>query len=112
MKRFKTPLTRAALQEIQARNPRRPGDQQSDDLYAALWEIQRLRAMVLRADQLQRAYGETVVGGGLDVVLQAFRADLAQEPCVLEQVALPELSAGPRMQPGDGADEGPARAGP
>jgi len=100
MTRFKDPLTRQALQEIQQRNPRQPGDQHSDDLYTALWEIQRLRAMVLRADQLQRAFGDSVVGGGLTLVLQAFRADLAREPCLLEQVALPELTAGPRMKPG------------
>lgn len=91
---------------IQVRHPRVPGDQHSDDLYAALWEIQRLRALVLRADQLQRAFGDSVVGGGLTLVLQAFRADLAREPCVLEQVTLPELSAGPRMKPGGGEKGG------
>lgn len=86
---------------MQSRNPRRPGDQQSDDLYAALWEIQRLRAMVLRADQLQRAFGVRVEGSGLALALQSFRANLAQEPCVLELGELPELSAGPRMKSGD-----------
>lgn len=106
MVRFKDPLTRQALKEIQQRNPRQPGNQQSDDLYAALWEIQRLRAMVLRANQLQRAFGDSVVGGGLTLVLQAFRADLAREPCLLEQVELPELSAGPRMKPGGAGQDG------
>lgn len=105
MVRFKDPLTRQALQEIQRRNPRQPGNYQSDDLYAALWEIQRLRAMVLRANQLQRAFGDSVVGGGLTLVLEAFRADLAREPCLLEQVELPELSAGPRMKPGGTGQE-------
>jgi hypothetical protein len=100
MTRFKPPLTRQALQEIQSRNPRRPGDPQSDDLYAALWEIQRLRAMVLRADQLQRAFGDRVEGGGLALALQSFRNDLAQEPCVRELGELPRLFAGPRMKPG------------
>jgi len=108
MTRFKDPLTREALVAIQARHPRIPGDQHSDDLYAALWEIQRLRALVLRADQLQRAFGDSVVGGGLTLVLQAFRADLAREPCLLEQLTLPELSAGPRMRPGG---EGRGEAG-
>ena len=98
MTRFKDPLTREALVAIQARHPRVPGNQHSDDLYAALWEIQRLRALVLRADQLQRAFGDSVVGGGLTLVLEAFRADLAREPCLLEQRTLPELSAGPRMK--------------
>lgn len=106
MDRFKAPLTRQALQEIQQRNPRQPGNHQSDDLYAALWEIGRLRAMVLRANQLQRAFGDSVVGGGLTLVLQAFRSDLAREPCLLEQVELPELSAGPRMKPGGAGQDG------
>jgi len=106
MARFKDPLTRQALQDIQQRNPRQPGNPQSDDLYAALWEIQRLRAMVLRANQLQRAFGDSVVGGGLTLVLEAFRSDLAREPCLLEQVELPELSAGPRMKPGSAGREG------
>jgi hypothetical protein len=105
MKRFKDPLTKQALREIQQRNPRQPGNQESDDLYAALWEIQRLRAMVLRADQLQRAFGDSAVGGGLTQVLQAFRVDLAREPCLLEQLELPELSAGPRMRPGGGEQD-------
>ena len=109
MSKFKDPLTRQALQEIQQRNPRQPGDQRSDDLYAALWEIQRLRAMVLRADQLQRAFGNAVAGGGLTLVLQAFRADLEREPCLLEQVTLPELSAGPRMKPGGAGEDNSER---
>ena len=104
MMRFKPPLTKEALQAIQDRNPRRRGDQQSDDLDAALWEIHRLRAIVLRADQLQRAYGDSVFGGGLSLVLQAFREDMAREPCVLEMPVLPDLSAGPRMKPGGGPD--------
>ena len=102
--RFKPPLTKEALQAIQDRNPRRRGDQQSDDLYAALWEIHRLRAMVLRADQLQRAYGDSVFGGGLSLVLQAFREDMAREPCILEMPVLPDLSAGPRMKPAGSPD--------
>lgn len=100
MMRFKPALTKETLQAIQERNPRCRVDQQSDDLYAALWEIHRLRAIVLRADQLQRAYGEPVFGGGLSLVLQAFRDNMAREPCVLEMPVLPELSAGPRMKPG------------
>lgn len=79
--RFKAPLTNEALQAIQDRTPRRRGDQQADDLYAALWEINRLLAMVLRAGQLQRAYGGSVFGEDW-----------------------PELSAGPRMAPGGDLD--------
>jgi hypothetical protein len=94
MSRFKPPMTRDALKALQARNPRVKGDPVSDDLYAALWEIQRLRAVVLRADQLQRTLGEP--GGGVGMILGALRADLEHEPCVLEQAFLPDLGGRPR----------------
>lgn len=87
-------MSKDALKAIQERNPRVKGDPQSDDLYAALWEIQRLRAIVLRADQLQRALGEP--GGGVGMILGALRAYLEQEPCVLEQAVLPDLKGRPR----------------
>jgi hypothetical protein len=87
-------MTREALKALQDRNPRVKGDPVSDDLYAALWEIQRLRAVVLRADQLQRTLGAP--GGGVGMILGALRADLEREPCVLEQAFLPELTGRPR----------------
>lgn len=92
---FKDPLSRADLQAIRERNPRVPGNPASDDLYAALWEIRRLRAVVLRADQLQRTLGERV-GGGTGMILAALRSDLEREPCVLEQAVLPDLNGRPR----------------
>jgi hypothetical protein len=50
-----------------------------------LWEIKRLRALVLRIDQLQRSLN---VGGGPGILLQALRSDLAGEPCIEEQPRL------------------------
>jgi len=48
--RFKRKLTRAELQAIQGRND-------SEDVKTLLWEIARLRAIALRADQLQANLG-------------------------------------------------------
>jgi hypothetical protein len=92
---FKPPLTTAELPAICERNPRIPGDPLSDDPYAALWEIRRVRAVVLRGDQLQRALG-TVAGRGAGMILEALRRELAIGPCVLEQTQFPELSGQPR----------------
>jgi ADP-dependent phosphofructokinase/glucokinase len=47
-----------------------------------LWEIHRLRAIVLRADQLQRSLGQ--MGGGVGIVLGALREELKGEPCIAE----------------------------
>jgi hypothetical protein len=73
--RFKPPLTREHLVEIQERNKDNP------DVFALLWEIKRLRTVVLQADQLQRSIE---VGGGPGMVLQALRETLQDEPCVKE----------------------------
>ncbi len=86
MAAFKPALTKDDLLAIQARSRNDP------DVRALLWEVKRLRAMVLRADQLQRALGP--LGGGPGAILHAMRLDLQTEPCVLEQVLLPELSGG------------------
>lgn len=89
MKTPRKPLTREDLVAIRERNPRAAGAPVSDDLYAALWEIKRLRAIVLRADQLQASLG--TLGGGSGMILDALRQALASEPCVLEQARLPDL---------------------
>jgi hypothetical protein len=81
---FKPPLTREHLIEIQERNKENP------DVFALLWEIKRLRAIVLQVDQLQRSIE---VGGGPGMVLQALRATLKEEPCVKES---PKLDLGRR----------------
>jgi hypothetical protein len=54
---------------------------------ALLWEIARLRATVLYADQLQRTIGS--MSGAQGLVLDALRARLADEPCVEEFPRLP-----------------------
>lgn len=72
---MKKPLTRADLQAIQERA-------ESPDVLTLLWEIKRLRGIVLRADQLQRLMGD--VGGSVGMVLAGLRAELEGEPCVVE----------------------------
>jgi hypothetical protein len=62
--RFKRKLTRTELQAIQARND-------SEDVKTLLWEIARLRALALRADQLQASLGNLAGGPGL--ILSALR---------------------------------------
>jgi hypothetical protein len=47
--RFKAPLIHDQLVAIQERN------KDNADIFALLWEIKRLRAVVLQADQLQRS---------------------------------------------------------
>lgn len=48
-----------------------------------LWEIHRLRLLLLRADQLQRSMG--VCGPETSFILEIFRRELAGEPCIDEQ---------------------------
>ena len=78
--RFKPALTAVQLNEIQARN------HGSEDVFALLWEIKRLRAIVLRADQLQR--GISSFGGASNLILDCLREELKSEPVVLEQIKL------------------------
>jgi hypothetical protein len=78
--RFKRPLTRDQLVQIQERN------KDSADVFALLWEIARLRAIVLRADQLQRSLSG--VGGGAGTMLELLRSQLKDEPCVKESPRL------------------------
>jgi hypothetical protein len=79
---FKPALTHEQLVEIQERN------KGSADVFALLWEIKRLRAVVLQADQLQRS---VEIGGGPGMVLRALRETLKDEPCVQE---FPKLDMG------------------
>jgi hypothetical protein len=74
--RFKQPLTKAQLQEIQGRSPESP------DVRALLWEVARLRSVVLYADQLQRML--TNLPGPQGTILETLRAKLVDEPCVKE----------------------------
>jgi hypothetical protein len=55
---------------------------------ALLWEIHRLRAIALRADQLLRSLSGPV--GSLGFLADALRRELENEPAVLEQRAQTE----------------------
>jgi hypothetical protein len=74
--RFRKPLAEQELHDIGVRN------RESADVITLLWEIKRLRALVLRADKLQRSLGN--VGGGAGLILEALRNELKNEPCVKE----------------------------
>ena len=78
---FKPPLTKDDLHAIKLRRD-------GADVPALLWEIARLRAIVLRADQLQKALGDA--GGGVGMLVTALRAELDGEPCVAEFPRMPE----------------------
>lgn len=79
---FRSALTAAELREIGLR--RDPAD-----IVRLLWEIKRLRSIVLRAHQYeQSAYGGT---GGSLLVLNALRRELEGEPVIAEQGACDDL---------------------
>jgi hypothetical protein len=69
-------LTRTDLRTIWLRNP------ESDDVPTLLQEINRLRAIALRADQLLRALGP--MAGVQGMMADSLRAELEGEPCVAE----------------------------
>jgi hypothetical protein len=75
---FRDPLTKQQLREIWER-------QDAGDIDALLWEIKRLRAIVLRIDQLQRCLS---VGGGPAILLDGLRNELEREPCIAEKASL------------------------
>jgi hypothetical protein len=79
MTRFKPPLTKTDLAAIQERS-------QTPDTRALLWEIARLRSIVLRADQLQQCLGNSA--GSVGIVVDALRDQLRGEPCIDERVRL------------------------
>lgn len=78
---FKPPLTTDDLRAIQARNL------ESADVRALLWEIKRMRATLLYADQLQRML--TTLPGPQGAILDTLREKLKDEPCVKEFPRLP-----------------------
>lgn len=78
--RFKEPLTKVVLQEMQDRNP-------DPDVRALLWEVARLRSLLLYADQLQRML--TTLPGPQGAILETLREKLKEEPCVKEFPRLP-----------------------
>ena len=78
---FKEPLATDQLREIQERN------RDSADVRALLWEIRRLRSVVLYADQLQRML--STLPGPQGAILNTLRTKLKDEPCVKEFPRLP-----------------------
>ena len=78
--RFKDPLTKEVLQEIQDRNP-------DPDVRSLLWEVARMRSVLLYADQLQRML--TTLPGPQGAILDTLREKLKEEPCVKEFSRLP-----------------------
>jgi hypothetical protein len=81
--RHRAPLTREALHAISERN------RGNLDVRALLWEIHRLRAITLHADQLVRMLPGPSVGS-LGFIADALRNQLDSEPAVLEQRAATE----------------------
>ncbi|OZI61758.1 hypothetical protein [Bordetella genomosp. 11] len=87
---LRPPLTHHDLARIRARYEvtpdRAPCAYQDDivwrDIIALLHEIKRLRAMLLRAEQLRDRFPKPA--NCLDHVWEKFQSDLAAEPCVQE----------------------------
>jgi hypothetical protein len=85
---FKPPITLKELHAIGERN------RYSKDVKALLWEIKRLHAHVLRADQLARSIPESK--GAVGMILEALRNEIKDEPCILEhRKRWSEIHAGP-----------------
>ncbi|HCW17691.1 MAG TPA: hypothetical protein DHL02_06965 [Achromobacter sp.] len=74
---FKDPLTHDDLRTIRERQP------WNSDVIALLWEVKRLRSVVLRAYQLSGDFKRPagITGSLYDDFMQALR----EEPCVIER---------------------------
>ena len=75
MRNSQTPLTTVELVEIRLRSDSR-------DMRAVLREIMRLRAIVSRADQLERSLGPT--DEAVEAIRDVLRAELDEEPSIAE----------------------------
>ena len=69
------PLTTVELVEIRLRSD-------SPDMRAVLREIMRLRAIVSKADQLERSLGPT--DDAVETIRDVLRAELDEEPSIAE----------------------------
>lgn len=74
--RFRPPISTADLHKIGVAK-------QSQDIVPLLWEIARLRGMLLRANQVIRELPQ--VGGPNGIVRECLQADLKVEPCIAEE---------------------------
>src|SRR5438445_10328445 len=81
-------LTAAQLRAMYECNP-------CPEVRELLWEIHRLRVLLLRANQLQDAYGAGCHTSFMQI-LEALRAELHGESCVEERKAWEEEFFGPR----------------
>lgn len=75
MSNSRKPLTTVELVEIRLRSDSR-------DMRAVLREIRRLRAIVSKADQLERSLGPT--DDAVATIRDILRADLDEEPSIAE----------------------------
>ncbi|CAB3814095.1 MULTISPECIES: hypothetical protein [Achromobacter] len=74
---FKNPLSHADLRCIRERQPWNP------DVITLLWEVKRLRSILLRAYQLSGDFKRPA--GITGELYDDFIRDLHREPCVLER---------------------------
>ena len=73
---FRPPMTTELLHDVaQRRDP--------NDIVALLWEIKRLRGIVLRANQVIRELPER--SGPCGIVQQYLRKELRVEPCIVDE---------------------------
>lgn len=77
---FRPPLTDQQLHDIFQR-------QDAADITPLLWEIKRLRAIVLRAHQMQESMSPNADGAN-GIIYAALRSELKGEPCVEEHKRL------------------------
>jgi hypothetical protein len=73
---FRLAITTPQLHEIALRRD-------AHDVIALLWEIKRLRSLVLRANQVIRELPER--GGPNGIVQESLRKDLLIEPCIVDE---------------------------
>ncbi|OZI26726.1 hypothetical protein CAL26_05230 [Bordetella genomosp. 9] len=91
---FRPALTREELAKIRARyapTPERAPCNYQDavvwaDVVTLLYEIKRLRAMLLKAEQLRDRFPRP--DNALNPLWERFVRELSEEPCVIEQVQL------------------------
>ncbi|WP_043345134.1 hypothetical protein [Cupriavidus basilensis] len=82
--------TAAELRAIYARNP-------CPEVRELLWEIHRLRILLVRANQLQKAYDCGCHASHMQI-LDKFRAEIQGEPCIEEREAWEREFFGPPQQ--------------
>ncbi len=73
---FKPPIPTEELRAIGQR-------QDAREINRLLWEIKRLRGLVLRANQVIRDL--PVVGGPNGIVRECLQKELAVEPCIVDE---------------------------